>query len=49
MISRFALWYVSGSTNATPARPTMSVTWLFTWIVGMSPSAWYSSAFSDGG
>jgi hypothetical protein len=49
MISEFALCEVSGSTNATPARPSASVTWLFAWMVGMSPSARYNSAFRDGG
>jgi hypothetical protein len=49
MISWFALCEVSGSTNATPAWPSTSVTWLFTSMVGMSPRARYSSAFTDGG
>src|ERR1035441_285271 len=48
MISSFSLCGVGGSTNATPAWPSMAVTWLSTSTAGMTASAWYISASSAG-
>ena len=49
MISCFSPCWVAGITNATPACPSMVVTWLSTVTTGMAASAWYTSASSAGG